>query len=122
MLVLSCCGSLYFKFSTCILNDPAGTVKFLSNNFQADIAILVVSAKNGEYEAGVTKHGQTREHLLLAYTMGVKQLIVVVNKMDVTNPPFSQVRLISKNSERIVNVEIMLSNCQNKKQQHILVF
>ena len=59
--------------------------------FQADLAILVVSAKEGEYEAGVTKTGQTREHLLLAYTMGVKQLIVVVNKMDVTKPPYSQV-------------------------------
>ena len=60
--------------------------------FQADLAILVVSAKDGEYEAGITRNGQTREHLLLAYTMGVKQLIVVVNKMDVTKPPYSQVQ------------------------------
>ena len=54
-----------------------------------------MSARDGEYERGVTKHGQTREHLLVAYTMGVKQLIVVINKMDVTNPPFSQVCLAS---------------------------
>lgn len=53
-----------------------------------------MSAKEGEYEVGVTKHGQTREHLLLAYTMGVKQLIVVVNKMDVTSPPYSQVNFL----------------------------
>jgi elongation factor 1-alpha len=59
---------------------------------QADVAILVVSAKEKEFEEGVTHDGQTREHLQLAYAMGVKQLIVVVNKMDVTKPPYSQVQ------------------------------
>jgi elongation factor 1-alpha len=43
---------------------------------------LVVAAGQGEFEAGIDKNGQTREHALLAYTLGVKQLIVVVNKMD----------------------------------------
>jgi len=37
-----------------------------------------------EFEAGISKDGQTREHALLAYTLGVKQLIVAVNKMDTT--------------------------------------
>lgn len=59
---------------------------------QADVALLVVSAAKGEYEAGVSRSGQTREHALLAYTLGVKQIIVGVNKMDVTEPPYSQVR------------------------------
>lgn len=59
---------------------------------QADVAILVVSAKNHEFEVGVSHEGQTREHLILAYAMGVKQLIVVVNKMDATKPAYSQVR------------------------------
>ena len=77
--------------------------------FQADLAILVVSAKEGEYEAGVTKTGQTREHLLLAYTMGVKQLIVVVNKMDVTKPPYSQVCWL--NHFRVDNCKQFLSIC-----------
>ena len=34
----------------------------------------------------------SREHALLAYTLGVKQLIVAVNKMDSTEPPYSQAR------------------------------
>lgn len=61
-------------------------------SFQADVALLVVSAAKGEYEAGVSRSGQTREHALLAYTLGVKQIIVCVNKMDLTEPPYSQSR------------------------------
>ncbi|MEQ2169370.1 Elongation factor 1-alpha [Goodea atripinnis] len=45
-----------------------------------------------QFEAGISKNGQTREHALLAYTLGVKQLIVGVNKMDSTEPPYSQKR------------------------------
>merc|ERR1712107_584701 len=45
-----------------------------------------------EFEAGISKNGQTREHALLAYTLGVKQLIVAGNKMDSTEPPYSQAR------------------------------
>merc|ERR1712137_266239 len=44
------------------------------------------------FEAGISKNGQTREHALLAYTLGVKQLIVAVNKMDSTEPPYSGAR------------------------------
>ena len=43
-------------------------------------------------EAGICKNGQTREHALLAYTLGVKQIIVTVNKMDSSEPPCSQAR------------------------------
>lgn len=59
---------------------------------QADCAVLIVAAGVGEFEAGISKNGQTREHALLAYTLGVKQLIVGVNKMDSTEPPYSQKR------------------------------
>ena len=52
----------------------------------------MVSASVGEFEAGISKNGQTREHALLAYTLGVKQMIVIVNKMDVTEPAFSEAR------------------------------
>lgn len=46
----------------------------------------------GEFEAGISKNGQTREHALLAFTLGVKQLIVGVNKMDSTEPPYHEAR------------------------------
>lgn len=49
---------------------------------QADAAILVVSAKKGEYETGISPGGQTREHAFLAFMLGIKQLIVLINKMD----------------------------------------
>jgi len=49
---------------------------------QADVAIMVISARKNEFEAGFQKSGQTREHIILAKTFGVKHLIVVVNKMD----------------------------------------
>ena len=40
----------------------------------------------------MSKNGQTREHALLAYTLGVHNLIVVINKMDMTDPPYSEAR------------------------------
>jgi elongation factor 1 alpha-like protein len=54
---------------------------------QADTALLVVDATNGEFEAGFDKGGQTREHLLLVRSLGVQQLIVAVNKLDTVSPP-----------------------------------
>eukprot|EP01012_Entosiphon_sulcatum_P011695 TRINITY_DN1718_c0_g1_i1.p1 TRINITY_DN1718_c0_g1~~TRINITY_DN1718_c0_g1_i1.p1 ORF type:complete len:601 (-),score=110.21 TRINITY_DN1718_c0_g1_i1:95-1897(-) len=49
---------------------------------QADVGILVISARKGEFETGFEKGGQTREHAILAKTAGIRHLIVVVNKMD----------------------------------------
>lgn len=49
---------------------------------QADIGILVISARKGEFETGFDRGGQTREHAMLAKTLGVSYLVVVVNKMD----------------------------------------
>ncbi|CAL8297777.1 unnamed protein product [Merluccius merluccius] len=76
--------------------DAPGHRDFIKNMItgtsQADCAVLIVAAGVGEFEAGISKNGQTREHALLAYTLGVKQLIVCVNKMDSTEPRYSQQR------------------------------
>ena len=64
----------------------------ITGTSQADCGVLIIAAGTGEFEAGISKNGQTREHALLAYTLGVKQLIVGVNKMDSTEPPYSQAR------------------------------
>jgi hypothetical protein len=42
----------------------------------------VISARKGEFETGFEKGGQTREHAMLAKTLGVRLLVVVINKMD----------------------------------------
>jgi len=83
------------KYDCTFINAP-GHRDFIKNTIsglsQADIGILVVSSAIGEFEAGISKDGQTREHALLAYTLGIKQLIVVVNKMDHTSVNWSQAR------------------------------
>ena len=66
--------------------DAPGHKTFVPNMIggasQADIGVLVISARKGEYETGFEKGGQTREHAILAKTQGVNKLVVVVNKMD----------------------------------------
>jgi elongation factor 1-alpha len=59
---------------------------------QADCAILVISAKKGEAETGLGPGGQTKEHAFLAKTMGVNQIVVVINKMDDSTVNWSQER------------------------------
>jgi elongation factor 1-alpha len=75
------------KYYVTVIDAP-GHRDFIKNMItgtsQADCAILIIAGGTGEFEAGISKDGQTREHALLAYTLGVKQLIVAINKMDTT--------------------------------------
>merc|ERR1712121_344396 len=83
------------KYAVTIIDAP-GHRDFIKNMItgtsQADCAFLIVASSTGEFEAGISKNGQTREHALLAYTLGVKQMIVGVNKIDNTEPPYSEAR------------------------------
>jgi len=76
--------------------DAPGHRDFVKNMItgasQADGAILFVSAKRGEFEAGIGPGGQTREHAFLAFTLGVNQLVVAINKMDDPSVNWSQER------------------------------
>ncbi|KAJ7744467.1 eukaryotic polypeptide chain release factor 3 [Mycena maculata] len=81
-------GRAYFEtpFRRYTILDAPGHKTFvpsmISGAAQADIAILVISARKGEFETGFEKGGQTREHIMLVKTAGVSKIIVVINKMD----------------------------------------
>ena len=81
-------GKAYFeteKRRYTILDAPGHKLyvsEMIGGASQADVGILVISARKGEYETGFEKGGQTREHALLAKTQGVNKIVVVVNKMD----------------------------------------
>ncbi len=77
--------------------DAPGHKDFVPNMISgasyADIALLVVSAAPGEFEASLAPKAQTREHGILLKALGVSKVVVVVNKMDITSPmSWSQAR------------------------------
>jgi len=69
------------KYHFTIIDAP-GHRDFVKNMItgtsQADAAVLIISAKEGI-------QSQTKEHAFLAKTLGVKQLIIGLNKMDAVN-------------------------------------
>jgi elongation factor 1-alpha len=93
------------KFMVTVIDAP-GHRDFIKNMItgtsQADCAILIIAGGHGEFEAGISKEGQTREHALLAYTLGVRQLIVAVNKMDTTKWSESRFDEIVKETSKFI--------------------
>ena len=91
-------GKAYFetdKRRYTILDAPGHKMyvsEMIGGASQADVGILVISARKGEYETGFEKGGQTREHALLAKTQGINKIVVVVNKMDDPTVNWSQDR------------------------------
>jgi elongation factor 1-alpha len=90
------------KYHFTIIDAP-GHRDFIKNMItgtsQADVGMLVIASGTGEFEAGIAKNGQTREHALLAFTLGVKQLIVCVNKMDDKSVNYSEARFLEIQKE-----------------------
>ncbi|MEM3403320.1 MAG: translation elongation factor EF-1 subunit alpha [Nitrososphaeria archaeon] len=78
------------------LIDAPGHRDFVKNMItgasQADVGIVVLSAKPGETEVGVGFGGQTREHSFLLKTLGVQSIIGVINKMDDATVKYSEAR------------------------------
>lgn len=76
--------------------DAPGHRDFVKNMItgtsQADAAVLVVGGAEGPQT-------QTREHIFLARTLGVEQLIVAINKMDATKPEYDEKRFKSIKDE-----------------------
>jgi len=97
------------KTKLVMLMDAPGHRDFIPNMLQgtaqADVAILVVDSRVGEFEAGFEAGGQTREHAILARSLGVGQLVVAVNKMD----------SIDWNKERYDNIVIKLKTFLTKQ-------
>src|ERR1700733_7960445 len=81
-------GRAYFETDArryTILDAPGHktyVLSMISGAAQADVAILVISARKGEFETGFGRGGQTREHIMLVKTAGVSKLVIVINKMD----------------------------------------
>ena len=81
-------GRAYFeteKRRYTILDAPGHKTfvpSMISGAAQADVAVLVISARKGEFETGFERGGQTREHVMLVKTAGVSKLVVAINKMD----------------------------------------
>ena len=79
-------GRAYFTTQNNTLLDAPGHKGFVSNMIggvcQADLAILVISAGKGKFETGFERGGQNSEHAILAKTVGVKHLVILINKMD----------------------------------------
>ncbi len=107
----------FFKFSTqkydFTIIDAPGHRDFVKNMItgtsQADAALLVVSAEKGGFEAGISEMGQTREHALLAKTLGVNQLVVVVNKMDTVDYSEDRFNEVKDETARLLTEEETMS-------------
>lgn len=78
------------------ISDALGHRDYVKNSipgtFQSDSAVLKVVAGAGEFEASILKNGQTCEDAILAYTLGVKQLMVGVSKTGSTKLLYRQKR------------------------------
>ncbi|KAI5141508.1 elongation factor 1-alpha [Nematocida parisii] len=73
------------KHTVNILDCP-GHRGFLKNMItgtaQADVAVIIVPAAQGEFERAIADTSTLYEHIVLAHTLGVSKAIVAINKLD----------------------------------------
>jgi len=88
------------------LIDAPGHRDFIKNMItgasEADAAILVLSAKEGETDTAIAAGGQAREHAFLLKTLGVGQLIVAINKMDAVEYKEAAFKAAKEKGEKLV--------------------
>ncbi|MFB3048315.1 MAG: translation elongation factor EF-1 subunit alpha [Nitrosopumilaceae archaeon] len=88
------------------LIDAPGHRDFVKNMItgasEADCAVLVLSAKEGETDTAVAPGGQAREHAFLLKTLGVSQIIIAINKMDVSNYSEDAFKAAKEKGEKLV--------------------
>jgi peptide chain release factor subunit 3 len=91
--------------------DAPGHKNYVPNMIQgasqADVGVLVISARKGEFETGFDRGGQTREHAMLAKTLGVSYLVVAVNKMDEPTVQWKKERF----DECVTKIRPFLKSC-----------
>lgn len=86
----------------------------MSGACQADMAGLIVSASEGEFEAGFKRSGQTQEHAYLARALGVHAIVVVITKMD--NVGWSEARFRAI----VAELSSFLRNCCGFKEFEVV--
>jgi len=125
-----------FKSDKYIFNliDAPGHSDFVKNLItgasQADAAILVVSARKGEFEDGVKRAGtasgkyanvigMTTEHMLLMTSLGITDVVVAINKMDDIDPVYDQKRYeeIKKNIKQTFSILMKAMNVENADEK-----
>jgi len=88
------------------LIDAPGHRDFVKNMItgasEADCAILVLSAKEGETDSAVAPGGQAREHAFLLKTLGVSQIILAINKMDDSKFSEDAYKIAKEKGEKLV--------------------
>ena len=88
------------------LIDAPGHRDFVKNMItgasEADCAVLVLSAKEGETDTAVAPGGQAREHAFLLKTLGVNQIIIAINKMDDSNYSEDAFKKAKEKGEKLI--------------------
>jgi elongation factor 1-alpha len=123
-----------FKTKKYIYNliDAPGHSDFVKNMItgasQADAAILVVSARKGEFEDGTKSVGtasgkyanvigMTTEHMLLLTSLGVTNIVVAINKMDTVDWEKERYDQVKDNIHKTFTQLMMALQIENAKEK-----